>query len=218
MINSSCDTFNSSRSRLYITRSGYIKSLLCNRYVICRESSVRRSHAGRLAKQKSEANKKSTTTALLWLEFAFPPKHCSPGPQRHTSFCERFLQETHKYIHARSPPRVRAWTNWLVICYIWFRKKNKTTNRYNVVHFNRDLKTEESLEITLSQWVRCICGRGKGNYPALWTQRILTSLRGLSGSSPGTVMGLVLLSLAVAADAGDMTTTVSKTTHGTELF
>ncbi len=51
-----------------------------------------------------------------------------------------------------------------------------------------------------------------GNWPARCKQCVLTSSRGLSDSSSGTVV--VLLSLAVAADAGDIMTAVQKPGHG----
>lgn len=68
----------------------------------------------------------------------------------------------------------------------------------------------------------CICPHmhmnGK-NWPAHWKQCAFTCSRGLSDPSPGTaVVVVVLLSLPVAADAGDMMTTVPKPGHGIGLF
>lgn len=56
------------------------------------------------------------------------------------------------------------------------------------------------------------------NWPAHWKQWVLTSPRGFSGSSSQTVAGLVVLSLADAADAGDMVRTVPTLGHGICLF
>lgn len=68
----------------------------------------------------------------------------------------------------------------------------------------------------------CICPHmhmnGK-NWPAHWKQCAFTCSRGLSDPSSGTaVVVVVLLSLPVAADAGDMMTTVPKPGHGIVAF
>lgn len=62
------------------------------------------------------------------------------------------------------------------------------------------------------KYVTLVKGWVRENWPAHRKQRVLTSSRGLSGSSSWTVV--VLLSLAVAADAGDMMTTAQKPGHG----